>query len=419
MSPESKRRQAIPRLVRPSGPHGLQTVKLDRRPFNREDIDEGWLQTLLHEHPDLLAVEEIEADYGPLVSIGREINAGSGSIDNLYVNPDGQITIAEAKLWKNPEARRTVVGQILEYANRVATWTYDDLNNRCKVATTRSLYEHICREQPELTMLEEDEFVDAVTRNLRRGRFLLLVVGDGIKENAIELAGVLQASPGLRFTLALLELRVFDFPGTEDMLVVPSVVARTQEIVRSVVEVRAEHGAVRVSTESDTGNPVRIGSRGASSPDAITRNEFVAFMHKHGGPATAADAERLLSEIDLRKLTVETTASNLIIKLPDPNESGKFFTLFGINKGGDMWVNRLPEQTIAAGIEYDGSPAEAFLTTLSRLLGRELRLQRGKKAPDYWGKNIPFTAVRPHLGELLETLDIFLDAIGRPRPDTR
>lgn len=148
----------------------------------------------------------------------------------------------------------------------------------------------------------------------------------------------------------------------------------------------------------------------------MTDADFLAFMREHGGPAVAEVAHAFLAEIERRGLLVDTTASNLMVKLRDPNESGKVFTLFGISKQGFLWVERLPEQWIAAGIEYRGSPAETFLTDLSRLLGRELRLQKGKAAPDYWGKNIPFSEARPHLRQVLEVLDAFLDAVSYRRP---
>ena len=57
--------------------------------------------------------------------------AGAGRIANLFVNPSGQITIVVAKLRKNPDARRSVVGLILEYANHLAACSYDELKARC------------------------------------------------------------------------------------------------------------------------------------------------------------------------------------------------------------------------------------------------------------------------------------------------
>ncbi|MCA1789055.1 MAG: hypothetical protein LC667_04115 [Thioalkalivibrio sp.] len=131
-------------------------------------------------------------------------------------------------------------------------------------------------------------------------------------------------------------------------------------------------------------------------------------MHAIGGIECASDAREFLAALDQRGLTLELTYANLIVKLPDPNGSGKTFSLFGINKGGDLWIERLPEQTIAAGIEYAGSPAETFLHTLSRVLRRELKHQRGKAAPDYWGKNIPLDDARPHLDAVLSAVDDYL-----------
>ena len=43
------------------------------------------------------------------------------------MNGEGYLTLVETKLWRNPEARRTVVAQIIDYASHLSTWTYDDL----------------------------------------------------------------------------------------------------------------------------------------------------------------------------------------------------------------------------------------------------------------------------------------------------
>ena len=43
------------------------------------------------------------------------------------MNEEGYLTLVETKLWRNPEARRTVVAQIIDYASHLSTWTYDEL----------------------------------------------------------------------------------------------------------------------------------------------------------------------------------------------------------------------------------------------------------------------------------------------------
>lgn len=40
----------------------------------------------------------------------------------------------ECKLWRNPQARREVLAQILEYASLLRGWSYGDLTARLKAA---------------------------------------------------------------------------------------------------------------------------------------------------------------------------------------------------------------------------------------------------------------------------------------------
>lgn len=89
----------------------LSPIRLDDK-----DITEKWLQKQLDENPGLLPIDDISSAWGPLVSLGREIPLPVGYIDNLFVSPAGEVTVVEAKLWRNPEARRKVIGQILDYA---------------------------------------------------------------------------------------------------------------------------------------------------------------------------------------------------------------------------------------------------------------------------------------------------------------
>ena len=43
------------------------------------------------------------------------------------VTPNGDLIVIETKLWSNPESRRKVVAQILDYAKEMSKWTYSDL----------------------------------------------------------------------------------------------------------------------------------------------------------------------------------------------------------------------------------------------------------------------------------------------------
>jgi hypothetical protein len=126
-----------------------------------------------------------------------------------------------------------VVAQILEYAQILATWSYSDLQREVSRNTGRkgnTLYD-IAKENDPNQVLEESVFVDAVERNLRRGNFLLLIVGDGIREGAKGIGEFLSSSGNLNFTLAMVELSLFKTQNSE-MLVIPKTIVKTVEIGR-------------------------------------------------------------------------------------------------------------------------------------------------------------------------------------------
>jgi len=69
-----------------------------------------------------------------VLPVAWELQTTCGSIDLLFVNSEGMITIVETKLWRNPEARRKVVTQIIDYAKDLAKWSYSDLMKAVKAS---------------------------------------------------------------------------------------------------------------------------------------------------------------------------------------------------------------------------------------------------------------------------------------------
>jgi len=102
--------------------------RLHQIPFGTPPFREERLQQLLAEHPELIPIGEIEPAFSPLVFLGREVPTPAGSLDVLYASPTGYLTLVETKLWDNPEARRQVVAQIIDYATEIARWSFDDFN---------------------------------------------------------------------------------------------------------------------------------------------------------------------------------------------------------------------------------------------------------------------------------------------------
>ena len=132
--------------------------------------DEAWLRDLLFAQPQILPVVDIDATFGPLIPLCTELRTEAGLIDALFLNEHGRLTIVECKLWKNPEARREVVGQILDYVSAICSWTYADLQRQVSAAVGRpgNVPFEFVNEQSGGT-LREAEFVDGVSRSLREG----------------------------------------------------------------------------------------------------------------------------------------------------------------------------------------------------------------------------------------------------------
>ena len=109
-----------------------QSTRLTRLPFEH-DIGEDWLQNVLDAAPDILPISVIDDRVqGGLVSLGREIGTPAGSIDNLFLSTDGYLVVVETKLWRNPDARRSVIAQILDYAAHVRQWDYTQIEKLWK-----------------------------------------------------------------------------------------------------------------------------------------------------------------------------------------------------------------------------------------------------------------------------------------------
>ena len=209
-------------------------------PEGKSAFDEAWIQRLIHETPSCLPIAEIEPGLDPFTAICREMPTPRGFVDNLLMTGRGDIALVETKLFRNPEARRQALAQALDYATSLFVMSYEAFERAALGGSfaprekPTTLYDAL----PGDDKLSEDAFADAVSRNLRRGRALILIAGDGIREEAEGLLDGLQMHARFGFTLALIELGVFRIPGSSGQLIVrPRTVAKTSIVRRTIVEV--------------------------------------------------------------------------------------------------------------------------------------------------------------------------------------
>ena len=323
------RRYGNPVLVQSDG----SITKPRRIPFTEKAFEEGWLQELIRAHPELLPVTEIEPAFAPLVSVGREVTTKVGSIDNLYLSPQGYLTIVETKLWRNPEARRQVVGQIIDYAKEVSRWSYEDLENRVRAYNQEfrgcalGIFDTLQLVEP-MEETDEQAIVDIISRNLKQGRFLLLVVGDGIHESVEAMADFLNQTPQLYFTLALVELQVYELGEDKDksLLVIPQIVARTKEITRAIVRVEGKAEGIIVDIPPEPEKP------------PISEEAFFYTLSQNVKPELVNFARQIIEDVENLGCRVEWKQASYVVKIPDPAGSGELFTLFVVDKNGKVWT---------------------------------------------------------------------------------
>jgi len=203
-----------------------------------EKFDEVTIQNLIFNNPQCLPISDIHESFNPVIPVCKELNTTVGPLDILMVSPNGDLTIVETKLWRNPDARRIVIAQILDYAKELSNWSYEDLQreiNRRLGTKGNKLYDLVKSTHSDLVPPESD-FVDSVSRNLERGRFLLLIAGDGIKEGVKGIIEFLTNVGHLNFTFAMVELSIYHLDGQE-MLIVPKTLIKTTEVSKIMVEI--------------------------------------------------------------------------------------------------------------------------------------------------------------------------------------
>ena len=224
------------RIYTSSGDGKLEA--LEETPFPKEDE----LQALIAEHPELLDGEQIrpgDARRWILVTREKGIAPSTGeaarwSVDHLIIDQDAVPTLAEVKRGTNPEIRRTIVGQLLEYAAHASeTWTAQELRS----AFERQSESRGRDADAELAvLLETDEEPDAdgfwedVSTNLAAKRLRLLFVADFIPD---PLARVVEFLNAQMSGIEVLAVEIKRFHGATAQTLVPRVIGRTAATVPS------------------------------------------------------------------------------------------------------------------------------------------------------------------------------------------
>ena len=204
---------------------------LEQESFSSEDE----LQRLIASHPELLDGAQMRPD-DPLrwILVTREQGIAetpdSGarwSIDHLIIDQNAVPTLVEVKRGSNPEVRRTIVGQMLEYAaHATLTWTAGELRREFENA---SIARGVSPDGELGRLLGADDEPDAdgfwqdVATNLAARRIRLLFVADQIPDVLQRVVEFLNAQMP---NIEVLAVEIKQFRGGSTQTLVPHVLGR-------------------------------------------------------------------------------------------------------------------------------------------------------------------------------------------------
>lgn len=355
--------------------------------------NERWLQRLIHRHPVSIPMDQIEPGLPTLVPICMELSLPCGYLDNLFMTPYGDIVIVEVKLFRNSQARREVVAQALDYASALFGMQYETLEEAIlksdfdgAQAPTR-LYELFT----DSDTLDEPAFVDAVNMNLKNGRIVVLVIGDGIRSDVENLVRGLQSHAGFHFTFALVEFAVFQ-GSEENFFVVPRTLATTYMIERGIVRIDDQRGEVIAAPEY---------SRGASSASTqtITSEQFYEALSELS-PELPGRLKAFIEKLSELGIYPEIKRS-LIFRWSTP--SGKLLNMGIIERNGSFLTSEMGKSS-AVGV-YMGALAKCFN-------GEVKQYDKGNGLVIVDGKT-------PHIGSLLDKQGDWLATIAKYQDQIR
>lgn len=178
------------------------------------------LHRLLAESPGLISIDEVRPEAGPLVFTVREFSLPIGSIDLLAFSAEGDIAVIEGKLAANPEIKRKVIGQVLEYGAHLWEMRYEDLDEAVRIREGDNLAELVkaAVQSPEW---DEEYFRNNVETALTNGDFMLIIVVDEIDDDLARIVQFVNVCGSPNFAFAALEMRRFQAEKTE--MLVPRV----------------------------------------------------------------------------------------------------------------------------------------------------------------------------------------------------
>lgn len=246
---------------------GAQT-ETEHTPF----ATEAELQTLIAERPELLCGDQLDpAAPRQWLLIRAEMPLPQGStssgmwwVDALFVDQDAIPTLVEVKRGDNTALRRTIVGQIFDYAAHADGRSGEEYREQIvkrlgsTIAANQAVAE-LLQIDHQLSIEEENAFWDRVEANIIANRLRLLFVSDEFPEALIRVVALLnEAMP----EIGVAAIEVKQYISGNSRMYIPRVLMKLSDIqkprpVPTPASRSSPAGDAGADTRFVTADPVR------------------------------------------------------------------------------------------------------------------------------------------------------------------
>lgn len=363
------------------------------QPYTSEDD----LQELLAKHLELLDGEQMRPDDPRRwILISREMaiaerpqESPRWSLDHLIVDQDAVPTLVEVKRSSNTEIRRTIVGQLLEYAAHASdTWTVDTMLESYTASCEKSgnnPSEHLA------TLLQTDDadveaFFQSVATNLAARRIRLLFVADEIPDSLLRVVEFLnQQMPNVE----VLAVEIKQYSGTARRTLVPRVMGR-------------------IAGSSVT-------KLGTNRRPNLTRESFLGAF---SDAAKAEVAERLLTVAENAGAVLAWGSTSVSVRVRCPLWENKpvtvgWLTPPGIISWSGIWEVTLGEAISEYDVQFDAELSRLLEGWVDRLAQASYLSRIASKGIRLWATE--YVEADRHFDEIAQALEAVVGELGTQR----
>jgi ribosomal protein L30E len=176
------------------------------------------LQKYINDYPSLLdPISKINKQEYPIFIISKEFNVKSGYIDLFAIDIEGNLYIIETKLAENPEIRRSVIGQVLEYANNLTEMNYDSICNECnkyfqKNTDLNKIINNYYKEYIKNNDIEmgKMDYKKVISENIKNGKINIVIIANNISYEIQKLINYIDEITNDKINFIVLEINKYE-----------------------------------------------------------------------------------------------------------------------------------------------------------------------------------------------------------------